>query len=253
MSRWFAKDRQHFLGGAAVTAGGLILSACSRSPKNSVGRAATAMSMTECEEEVSPAEDLMREHGILKRILLIYRECIRRIDSRQELSPKVLSASASLIRRFIEDYHEKLEEEHLFPRFRKADTLIELVNVLEEQHKRGRSLTETVLQLSTAAGLRDAQDRLKLSDALRLFVRMYEPHEAREDTVLFPAFRKIVSPNEYASLGEDFEKKEHEVFGEDGFEKNVDEVARIEKVLGIYDLAQFTRAEPVTERSDERF
>src|SRR5438552_2263416 len=66
------------------------------------------------------------------------------------------------------------------------------------------------------------------------------PHEAREDTVLFPAFRKIVSPHEFDSLGEDFEKKEDELFGDDGFEKMVDKVASIEKRFGIYDLAQFT-------------
>jgi hypothetical protein len=29
---------------------------------------------------------------------------------------------------------------------------------------------------------------------------MYNPHEAREDTVLFPAFRNLVSKNEYDSL-----------------------------------------------------
>jgi len=84
---------------------------------------------------------------------------------------------------------------------------------------------------------------MKLRDTLHLFVRMYEPHEAREDTVLFPAFRKIVSPNEYDALGEDFEKKEHELFGEEGFEKNVEEVSKLEKALGIYDLAQFTPSE----------
>ena len=69
---------------------------------------------------------------------------------------------------------------------------------------------------------------------------MYSPHEAREDTVLFPAFRKIVNVNEYDALGEEFEDKEHELFGADGFEKMVDRVAGIEKKLGIYDLAQFT-------------
>ena len=58
--------------------------------------------------------------------------------------------------------------------------------------------------------------------------------------MLFPAFRKIVSGHEYHSLGEDFEKKEHELFGEDGFEMMVDKVAAIEKKLGIYDLAKFT-------------
>jgi hypothetical protein len=49
-----------------------------------------------------------------------------------------------------------------------------------------------------------------------------------------------VSAHEFDSLGEDFEKKEDELFGEDGFFKVVDRVAEIEKQLGIYDLAQFT-------------
>jgi hypothetical protein len=69
---------------------------------------------------------------------------------------------------------------------------------------------------------------------------MYEPHEAREDTVLFPALRKIVTPHEFDSLGEDFEKNEHKLFGEDGFQKMVNRVVSIEKTLGIYELAQFT-------------
>ena len=83
-------------------------------------------------------------------------------------------------------------------------------------------------------------ERRRLADSMRQFIRMYNPHEAREDTVLFPAFRNLVSKNEYDSLGEDFEKKEHELFGENGFEIIVDQVAGIEKTLGIYDLAQFT-------------
>ncbi len=58
--------------------------------------------------------------------------------------------------------------------------------------------------------------------------------------MLFPAIRKIVSAHEYAALGEDFEKKEHRLFGEDGFEKMVDRVAAIEKRLGIYELTKFT-------------
>jgi hypothetical protein len=76
--------------------------------------------------------------------------------------------------------------------------------------------------------------------ACRAGIRMYNTNEAREDTVLFPAFRQIVSEHEYDPLGEDFEKKEPELFGEEGFQRMVDKVAGIEKKLGIYDLAQFT-------------
>jgi hemerythrin-like domain-containing protein len=192
------------------------------------------------EEEVSPAEDLMREHGVLKRVLLVYEEAIRRIDAKQDLPPDSVREGATIIRTFIEDYHEKLEEDYLFPRFEKARQLTELTNVLRTQHQAGRRVTDQVRQLATAQTLKQAESATKLRDLLRQFSRMYAPHEAREDTVLFPALRKLVSKQEYAALGEDFEKKEHELFGEDGFDKMVDRVAAIEKTLGIYDLAQFT-------------
>ncbi|WP_395741657.1 hemerythrin domain-containing protein [Prosthecobacter sp.] len=170
------------------------------------------------EEDVSPAEDLMREHGLLKRVLLIYGEGIRRIEKGEDLPPAALADSARIIRNFIEDYHEKLEEDFLFPRFEKAGRLVELVSTLRAQHQGGRRLTEITLKLATAKALKTADERNQLTDSLRQFIRMYEPHEAREDTVLFPAFRQIVSQHEYDSLGEDFEKKEHELFGKEGFE-----------------------------------
>jgi len=59
-------------------------------------------------EEVSPTEDLMREHGVLNRILLIYDEIARRIVARKDYDPKVVTASADIISKFIEQYHEKL-------------------------------------------------------------------------------------------------------------------------------------------------
>lgn len=58
----------------------------------------------EPEEEVSPAEDLMREHGVLKRVLLVYEEAIRRIDAKQDLPPEAVREGATIIRTFIEDY-----------------------------------------------------------------------------------------------------------------------------------------------------
>jgi hemerythrin-like domain-containing protein len=202
--------------------------------------AAAGAAEPETEEDVSPAEDLMREHGVLKRVLLVYRELIRRMDANEGFPPETLSGSAAIIRKFIEDYHEKLEEDHLFPRFRKAGKLVELVTVLADQHRKGRVLTDAIVRGAAGSALKDPAQRARLKEHLALFIRMYEPHEAREDTVLFPALHQIVSRHEYFALGEEFEKKEHQLFGEDGFEKYVEEVAKIEKTLGIYDLARFT-------------
>ena len=69
---------------------------------------------------------------------------------------------------------------------------------------------------------------------------MYRPHAAWEDTVLYPAFRSVITPREFVALGDKFEDKEQELFGKDGFEKIVVEVAGLEKQLGLYDLSQFT-------------
>ncbi|HSB76049.1 MAG TPA: hemerythrin domain-containing protein [Terriglobales bacterium] len=190
------------------------------------------------EEEVSTNEDLMREHGVLKRVLLIYDEIGRRIRDKKDFPPQAVSDSAKIIRDFIENYHEKLEEDYLFPRFQKAGKLTDLVSVLLTQHRAGRRVTERIL--ATIPAMKSAQEREKLAGDLHAFVRMYAPHEAREDTVLFPALHKIVSPHEYDALGDKFESIERQKFGGDGFEMYVEKVTGIEKQLGIYDLAQFT-------------
>ena len=192
------------------------------------------------DEEVSPPEDLMREHGVLKRVMMIYEEILRRLGAGETVAPDPLVDAARVIREFVEDYHEKLEEDHLFPRFEKAHRLTDLVTVLRAQHQAGRRMTDVVLAGAAPGTWKDAARRTEVAAALRSFNRMYGPHEAREDTVLFPAFRGVVSPHEFDALGEEFEKRENQLFGEDGFETMVDRVAGIEKRLGIYDLAKFT-------------
>ena len=190
-------------------------------------------------QEVSPPEDLMQEHGLLNRILLIYDTCRSHLVNHTAFPKDALGNAANIIRTFVEDYHEKQEEQYLFPRFQKANQLTDLVNVLLQQHQAGRRLTDQIMQLTKSQTVTEA-DNQKLIQLLTSFNTMYRPHEAREDTVLFPAFRKIVSRHEYDSLGEEFENNEHKLFGKDGFETMVGKVADIEKSLGIYDLSQFT-------------
>jgi hemerythrin-like domain-containing protein len=193
----------------------------------------------EGEKEVSPPEDLMQEHGLLNRILLIYDSCKMDLSNKKFLQKEALLNSAVIIRNFVQDYHEKQEENYLFPRFEKANQLTGLVKTLRQQHKVGRTITDEIMQLCKNKELTNIENN-RLIQLLTYFNTMYRPHEAREDTVLFPAFRKIVSKHEYDSLGEEFEKNEHKLFGEDGFDVMVDKITNIEKQMGIYELAQFT-------------
>src|SRR5574338_78847 len=91
----------------------------------------------EGEEEVTPAEDLMREHGVLRRVMYLYDEASMRLDAQGEVPLDALASGAGIIRHVIEDYHEKLEENFLFPRFEKAGKLADLTAVLRQQHQVG--------------------------------------------------------------------------------------------------------------------
>ena len=153
-----------------------------------------------------------------------------------------LGKAAKIVRTFVEDYHEKLEEEHLFPRFEKAGKLTDLVTVLRMQHQQGRTLTDRIQQNASLQAMQSQGTKGKLAADLRSFNRMYSAHEAWEDTVLFPAFRKLVPSTEYSALGEDFEKREQQKFGQGGFEAYVEKVAQIERSLGIADLARYSPA-----------
>ncbi|MFZ0565968.1 MAG: hemerythrin domain-containing protein [Chlamydiales bacterium] len=191
-------------------------------------------------EESSANEDLMREHGVLDRLLLIYGEIASRIENYQDFPIETLSEAAKLIRNFIENYHEKLEEEYIFPHFEKVGKFNDLIHTLQDQHQAGRHLTDYILAHAKESELHDDIQRLILADYIKLFIRMYHPHEAREDTVVFPEFKNLVSQKEYKELGELFEEKEHQLFGDNGYQKIVSDVARLEKILGIYKLSQFT-------------
>ena len=193
----------------------------------------------EHEEEISAPEDLMREHGVLNRILLIYEEGLRRLRAGGAVDAEVFHKPATLVRGFVEDYHEHLEETFIFPRF-KSGPLAELAVVLKKQHDAGRRVTDVVLQQAVAGTFSRPEARQEVMRACEAFIRMYRPHEAREDTVLFPALYRVVGAREVKELGDHFEAEERRRFGAGGFEKAVEEVAGIEKQLGIADLDAFT-------------
>jgi len=65
----------------------------------------------------------MTDHGLLKRILLIYRECGRRLTTGDLLDPAALFHSAQMVHDYIEGFHEGIEEGHIFPRLQRAGKL----------------------------------------------------------------------------------------------------------------------------------
>ena len=242
----------------SIAGAGVLLAACRNaesaepSARNSTPSTATRDSSATKDdapdkhpgEEVSATEDLLREHGVIRRILVVYREAATRLRANPaSLPPDALQRAARLMRSFGEDYHEKqLEETHIFPALLKSGgPLVGTVNTLVAQHQRGREITEYVLARAQSAIA--AHDAEPLARTLEAFARMYEEHAAIEDTDVFPAWKRVLGPKQLDEMGDRFEEIEHETFGKDGFEDAVRQIGAIEKSLGI-DLAGLTAPPP---------
>src|SRR5438093_6031204 len=110
-----------------------------------------AKTAKEKEPEVTATEDLMREHGVIRRALLVYYEVIPTLRQKPaSVNAAALQQTANLFRNFGEDYHERmLEEQHIFPMMRKhGPEFVRYVDTLTEQHNRGRAITDYVLAVT---------------------------------------------------------------------------------------------------------
>jgi len=244
--------RRQLITSISLAGAGVLISACRANP----GSSSSATNENTKNEgpksgeeetlEVTATEDLMREHGILRRALLVYQESVVKLrQDAASVPPDALEKVANLFRVFGEDYHErKLEEVYIFPTVKKAPGIAaSYIDELSKQHTRGREITDYVLSITKAD--RIASNSVEpLAKALEAFVRMYEHHAAIEDTVIFPAWKSAIGQTELDDLGEKFEEIEHEQFGGDGYDIALKRMEEIESSLGLSNLGMFTAPSP---------
>lgn len=135
-----------------------------------------------------PTYDLMREHGVVNRICLLY----------ETENPEKIQSAAGIVREFIEDYHEPMEERYIFPHI---ETETDLVKTLIRQHKKSRKMTTKILS---------GKD---LVDTALDFADMYRWHATMEDTVIFEEFTHITPVKTQKKINTIFEKSETDRFG----------------------------------------
>ena len=239
-----SQDRRRILRDSAVL--GFALAAASLPNLGELSCAAPAPKIAQKEPEVTATEDLMREHGVIRRALLVYTETAPKLrQNPSAIDPLALRNNAKLFRTFAEDFHEKmLEEPHIFPVVRKmGGKLQSYADILIQQHQRGREITNYILAVTAGAKIA-AVHAEPLARAFEGLVRMYENHAAREDTIIFPAWKTNFSGKQLDEVSDQFEAIEHKMFGKDGFEDAQKAISDIEARLGLSDLAQFTPPPP---------
>jgi hemerythrin-like domain-containing protein len=252
MSDLIQNRREFFKGGAAGVGGAFLFLACGGSQANSNSNSSNTSQKGEDDKdnpnkiEVTAVEDLMREHGILRRALLVYAEAAMTLrKNAADVSPEALQKTAKLFRTFGEEYHEKkLEEAFIFPRIKEKGSgpATTYPDILTAQHERGRQITDHIISVTGSAKI--GAEAAAFADTLDSFVRMYQHHAAREDTIVFPAWKGLLSAGEYDDLNDTFEDIEHDQFGEDGFEDAAKQMGEIEETFGLSDISKLTPPPP---------
>jgi hemerythrin-like domain-containing protein len=243
--------RRQFIRTSTIVSAGLLLAGCrGGAGTNSQTKASNEYPAKADENqmggEVTATEDLMREHGVLRRALLVYSaSAVKLRGNASAVAPDALQKTAKLFKAFGEEYHEKkLEEAFIFPAVKKAGgEAATYPDVLVVQHNRGREITDYIISVTQGPKL-GASNAEQVAKALEAFVLMYRNHAAREDTIIFPAWKQTMTAKQLDEIGDKFEDIEKEQFGQDGFEDAVKQISAIEGSLGLADIAQFTAPPP---------
>lgn len=231
-----ADQRRRLLAASGAGLAGLALT----------GRARAQAQFTPPEVRASAVEDLMQEHGVLRRCLAIFDVAALRLRSGSGVVPaQMLRDGAMLFRTYGEDLHERMQEEQfVLPQISKAVAeLAPTAAVLKFQHDRGREITEFVLN-TTREGRIGQGDAVPIADALDGFVKMYMYHAALEDTVIFPAWKASLQPDQYRELAARFERLEQQEVGPDGFADAVRRIIAIENAFNLGQLSLWTAPPP---------
>ncbi|MCL2109179.1 MAG: hypothetical protein FWH20_07535 [Oscillospiraceae bacterium] len=193
--------------------------------------------------EISPIELLMREHGVLRRVLLIYAEVGKKLKCERAINYTAVHhaalQAAEIAKVYVEDFHQELENEHVFPLFREETRFIPVINILLEQHYAATKITADILRI-LECGVPNCKARPRLLGLMQGYVTMQRHHAAREDTCIFPEVHKLISAEKRGELGAMFAESAEERFGADGFAVITAKLREAEKGLGIYNLGKFT-------------
>ncbi len=157
-----------------------------------------------------PFEELMTEHDIILKVL----KAIEAAGS-QDVGIGFYEKVVDFVVKFADGCHHGKEENHLFPMLEKSGIPRHMgpIGVMWEEHETGRALVKTMSD-AVAAGDIDVLRRESLAYAV-----LMQEHIMKENEVLFPMGRGMISPEDLQTVRDGFDTVEtpgvcHKHYGE---------------------------------------
>ncbi len=166
-----------------------------------------------------PVKKLVDEHVKIKKLLSRIPAIIEGLESKDMIDRKLIESAVYFIQNYADKFHHAKEEDILF---KYADETLEIISVMHEDHKAGRSFVKLVL-----AGLEE-ESKEKISNGLKGYKNLLTEHIRKEDEILYPWIDRGLTTRQVGELMVKFSESD-KMFGH-SISKEFDEfIESIEK------------------------
>ena len=161
-----------------------------------------------------PLEELREEHGAIMKVFALLQGVARELEEHNAKAVDHLTRILEFMTVFIDQCHHAKEEEFLFPAMQKARTEnTRLVSVLISEHEKGRRMTAILEAALTGFKGDDEQAVAQLIETINGYVLLFRTHIRKENGLLFPEARVLLSEHDLQAMARQFDKLEEDRIG----------------------------------------
>lgn len=169
----------------------------------------------------NPLEILEEEHRVIEKVIGVLKHMVDAVKTGVNPPVNDFRNTVDFLRIFADRCHHSKEEDALFPILeeRGVPRFGGPIGVMLQEHEQGRSLIRGMLQAIEAIVKGDEHGYIVFSEKALSYAELLHDHISKEDNVLYPIGRNVLSEEDIERLSKDFEKIEKEKIGPEVHEK----------------------------------
>ena len=159
-------------------------------------------------------DSLEREHRTIEKVLRVIGVLADELAEDRNIDSDILPDLCQFLRIYGHQCHHGKEESYLFPMLESHGVPEEgcPLGALRHEHERSRALTEKLEQASVEYAVNPKAGRPALAEVFSKLMQFYPAHIWKEEYLLFPLARKVLSLQDEVHLLEEFASVESDIF-----------------------------------------
>ena len=159
-------------------------------------------------------DSLEQEHRTIEKILRVTGMLVDELAENRDIDGDILRDLCQFLRVYGHQCHHGKEESYLFPMLERHGVPEEgcPLGALRHEHERSRVLTQELVKASAEYAANRHDGSSALSEVLRNIAQFYPAHIWKEEYLLFPMARKVLSEEDDQRLLKEFKSVESDIY-----------------------------------------